>query len=214
MPSTLLQPSPRRVRITQTGEMWMKPGGRRLRFQAVEDLWVEEVAFAWRARFRLAPLIAMNVVDRFSKGEGELRARLFRLPVMRQTGAETSVGEALRYLAELPWVPHALRANSELEWDELDERTLEVSTHVRSRRAAVRLDFDDTGDYRPHLVPDPTTAGRKDVRPDSVGGEFGDYAILGGIRIPTSAVVYWDLPEGRFVYWRGRINALELVESR
>jgi hypothetical protein len=34
------------------------------------------------------------------------------------------------------------------------------------------------------------------------GGEFGDYRALGGMRIPTRATVYWELDQGRFVYWR------------
>jgi hypothetical protein len=60
---------------------------------------------------------------------------------MRQAGAETSFGEALRYLAELPWVPHAMTANPQLEWRHLDEGTVEVAAEVGSERAAVRLAF-------------------------------------------------------------------------
>jgi hypothetical protein len=32
--------------------MWRKPGAKPLRFQATQDFAIEEVAFAWRARFR------------------------------------------------------------------------------------------------------------------------------------------------------------------
>ena len=39
----------------------------------------------------------------------------------------------------------------------------------------------------------------------SWGGEFSDYRALGAMRIPTRAEVYWDYPEGRHVYWRGKI---------
>lgn len=34
--------------------------------------------------------------------------------------------------------------------------------------------------------------------------------MLGGVRVPTTAEVGWDLPEGRFVYFRGRLTGLEL----
>jgi hypothetical protein len=51
-------------------------------------------------------------VDRYASGEGTLEGRLFRLvPVMRASGPELSVGEAMRYLAELPWVPYGMLAN-------------------------------------------------------------------------------------------------------
>ncbi len=42
------------------------------------------------------------------------------------------------------------------------------------------------------------------------GGSFGDYSVLGGIRIPTQAEARWELPDGPFVYWRGRITSLEV----
>src|SRR5581483_5542201 len=137
---------PARVRLVQAGEMQLRPGGRALRFTAVEELAVERVAFEWRARFPLAPLVALTVVDRYAEGEGELRGRLLGVPVLGQRGPEISVGEALRYLAELPWAPHAMRGNRELEWRELDEHAVEVATGVRGERVAVRLDFDDAGD--------------------------------------------------------------------
>ncbi len=73
--------------------------------------------------------------------------RLFgRVRVQRATGPEVSVGEAQRYLAEMVWAPHALLANPQLEWRELDAGEIEVSTQVGSRRAAVRLEFDPAGD--------------------------------------------------------------------
>jgi hypothetical protein len=30
-----------------------------------------------------------------------------------------------------------------------------------------------------------------------------------GIRAPTRAAVFWEEPEGRFTYWRGKITALD-----
>jgi hypothetical protein len=47
---------------------------------------------------------------------------------------------------QLPWVPHATIANTELEWRELDAQTVEVATPVGSARTAVRLGFDLAGD--------------------------------------------------------------------
>jgi hypothetical protein len=127
--------------------MWQKPGGRQLRFTAVEEFAVEEVAFSWPARFPIVPFVSLHVVDRYTLGEGLLEARLFRLiPVMRASGPELSEGEAMRYLAELPWVPHAMLVNRELEWRDLDAETVEVATRVGSERAAVRLEFDAAGD--------------------------------------------------------------------
>src|SRR5581483_432575 len=93
------------VRLEQTGRMWQKPGGRPLDFTASQSIAVDEVAFSWRARFGRT----IRVVDRFAGGEGELEVKLLGLvSVGRARGPETSESEAMRYLAELPWAPHAV----------------------------------------------------------------------------------------------------------
>ena len=189
--------------------MWQKPGGRPFRFSAVEEFSVDEVAFSWRARFRLAPLVSLRVLDRYAAGQGLLDARLFGLvPVMRQRGPETDQGEAMRYLAELAWIPQAMRANPQLEWREVDPQTVEVATRVGSARVAVALEFDAAGDIVRASTERPHFEGRKRVRRPWVGS-FSEYDTVGGVHIPTRGEVRWDLPEGPFTYWRGTITSLE-----
>lgn len=200
---------PARVRVVQSGLMWLKPGGRSLPFTAVEDFSVETVAFSWLARFRFLPLVSMKVVDRYADGAGSLEARLFGvLPFMRQSGQATAEGAAMRYLAELPWVPHAMLPNPELEWRELDARTVEVGTSVGAAKVAVRLEFDAAGDIvsafsdgRPHPEGNATV-------PRPWGGVYSDYQVIDGIRLPTRAEVRWELPEGPFTYWSGEIHSV------
>jgi hypothetical protein len=200
------------VLVKQIGEMWLKPGGRAMRFLATETFSVGEVAFSWRARFRILPLVPLHVVDGFADGQGALEGRLFGVKIMRQSGPEVSIGEAMRYLAELVWVPQAMIANRHLEWSEVDDRAVEVATTVSSTRVAVQLEFDANGDI---------VGARSDARPYREGksfvprpwaGSFGDYAVVGGgTRIPTSGEVRWELPDGPYTYWRGRIMSLELA---
>ena len=136
-------PSPAIVRVTQTGEMLKKPGARPLRFQATEDFAVDHVAFSWRARFPIVGPLALTVVDGFADGDGQLCISLLGIPLRTQKGPETSVGEAMRYLAELAWVPQAVAANRELEWREVDARTVEVACEVAAARVAVRWVFNE-----------------------------------------------------------------------
>jgi hypothetical protein len=42
-------------------------------------------------------------------------------------------------------------------------------------------------------------------------GRFGDYAIIDGLRIPTTAEVTWELPDGPFTYFRGTVTNLTVV---
>jgi uncharacterized protein DUF6544 len=138
----------RQVRITQRGHMWLKPGARAWSFTAVQRLAVDRVAFSWSARSPLLGPLALRVVDEFDAGAGALTVSILALPLRREQGPETTRGEALRYLAELPLVPLALTRNPELEFRELDDRHVEVAASVLGERLGVTLDCsgrDDLG---------------------------------------------------------------------
>ena len=201
---------PATVRVHQTGEMWKKPGGRGMAFEATDDFAVELVAFSWRARFPIFGPLAMTVVDGFADGTGQLRVSLLGIPLQTQSGPETDVGEAMRYLAELAWAPQAIAANRELEWRDIDERTVEVECAVADARAAVRWEFDELGDLVRATGVRPFPVGKTFER-RRWGGNFGEYAGFAGTRVPMFGEAWWELPECRFVYWRGRITALELI---
>jgi hypothetical protein len=172
---------------------------------------VGRIQFAWRARFPIVPLVSLRVVDWYGGDGGGLAARLWGLiPVTRARGDEVAKGESMRYLAELAWVPYAIVGNRELEWRDVDETKVEVATRVGGARAAVRLHFDGTGDI---------VAVSADARPRMVGkravdtpfsGRYGEYRDFGGLRVPTTGEVAWELSDGPFVYFRGRVIGLEL----
>jgi len=203
-------PVPATVRVQQTGEMRQRPGGRVLAFRATEDFAVDCVAFSWRARFPLLGPLALTVEDEFADGNGRLRVSLLGIPLQTRKGPETNFGEAMRYLSELAWAPQAMAANRELAWRDVDERTVEVATRAGST-AAVELEFDAAGDIVRATGTRLFAVGKTFV-PTPWGGDFGHYATFNSIRVPTSGEAWWELAAGRFVYWRGHINALQLIE--
>jgi hypothetical protein len=201
----------RGVRISQRGRMWMRPGGRPLGFTAVQEIDAGRVAFRWRARFGAGPLRPLTVVDRYDGGEGVLEGRIAGVRAFRSEGPEIARGEAMRYLAELAWIPHALRANGALEWTELSPSEAEAATSTPGGRVAVRLRFDGTGDLLRASAPDrPRAEGGRAV-PTPWRGEFSDHAELAGLRVPRRAEAAWELPDGLFTYWRAELTGLELV---
>lgn len=202
---------PRQVRITQQGMMRMKPEGRWMPFTATEDFQVATVGFSWRARFPTGRLAWLTAVDEYAEGAGRLQVCLYgMLPVVRATGQATTHAQAQRYLSELVWTPHAIAANPELRWSELDDDTVQVATTVDHAEVALRLGFDSHGD----IVTASTPARARLVGRTAIAtpwrGTIGDFAVLGGIRVPTRAEVGWDLPDGPFTYWRGRVTGIEL----
>ncbi len=192
--------------------MQQKLGGRAMRFTALQRFAVERVGFSWQARFPVAGPLALRIVDDHADGDGKLEGRMLGVPVLRQAGSEAATAQALRYLSELAWVPYAMAHNNELEWRELEERSVEVAAYVGGERLAVKLEFDDAGDIRRASTRMRSFRVAKRLVPTPWGGAFAEYGVLGGLRVPTSAEVYWDLAIGRFTYWRGTVTALELLD--
>jgi hypothetical protein len=207
------QPEPRSVRITQQGRMWREPGEAQRRFTAVQHLAVDRVAFAWRARFPIITPFALNVTDSYADGEGRLDVRMLGRTLEQEEGPEMAVGEAMRYLAELPWVPYAMARNGDLRWQERDARCVEVATTVGGESASVALEFDEAGDIVRASSPARPLHRHEGWTPMAWGGEYSLYRELGGMRMPAVAEVYWDLPEGRHTYWRGEVVSAVALET-
>jgi hypothetical protein len=203
-------PIPRFARITQHGEMWRRPGAKPRRFSAIEEFHTDEVAFSWHARFPIGPLLVARIDDGYRDGVGWMRGSIVRIPFLDTSDEGVTFGEAQRYLAEIPWVPHAVLANRNLYWTQIDARRVALSTFVGARRAVAVLEFDALADIvRVHVDARPRAG---DV-PRPWTGYFTDYASFGGVRIPRTAEVRWELPKGPFTYWRGQVTAFDLLEK-
>lgn len=184
-----------------------------MRFRATQRYAVDHVAFEWRAHFVLACVVAFDVTDAYVDRNGKLQVRFLGLPLQRRAGQEIDTGEAYRYLAELPWVPHAMLSNRELRWGESDEHHVQVVTDVSGEETAVSFAFNASGEITTvQAASRPRAVGRTSVL-TPWGGEFSDYGTLAGVRMPTRGEVFWELPTGRFVYWRGHITAARIVDE-
>jgi hypothetical protein len=108
--------------------------------------------------------------------------------------------QAQRYLSELFWAPHAVAANHELRWREVDDRAVEVATTAGPAEVALRFDFDEHGDIAVASTPARARLVGTTTVDTPWRGYVGDFAVLGGIRVPTRAEVGWELPDGPFTY--------------
>jgi hypothetical protein len=118
----------------------------------VQRFAVDRVAFSWRARFPIAGPLALTVLDEYANDDGRLEVRFLGLPVQRQRGRETVLGEALRYLAELAFAPYAVALNDELEWQQRDDRSLEVAVRAAGERLIATIDVDVDGEGEGDIV--------------------------------------------------------------
>lgn len=199
--------APRTVRVAQLGEMVLKPRTAPRRFSAIEEFAVDRVAFAWKARFPIAGPLGQRVTDSYNSRDGLLEVRLLGLPIRRKHDAELARGEAFRYLAEIPRMPQAIIANPELQWQQIDSRTVELATETGGARIALRLVFNDHGEVEQTVADRPRLEAGGEATPWT--GVFSDYRELGDTVVPTRGEVRWELPDGPFTYWRATVTSLE-----
>ncbi len=199
--------APAAVDLRQSGWMWRAPGGDALAFTARQRIATAAPGFMWRAV--MDPAGSVVVADYFVGGHGGLEARLLgAVRVAAETGsADIDRGEALRYLAELPWNPDAILHNRALEWRVIDSTTILAALGHGPGRAEITFTLGADG-----LVEAASAAariciegGRRVERPWR--GRFWDYRRMAHRLVPIQGEVAWVRDEGEFVYWRGRIEA-------
>lgn len=201
------QGGPSVIAMAQSVEMRLSPDQPFFPLSASQLSTSGRPGFVWQATGNMGGFIPLQVVDSYVGGAGDLEVRILgSITVAKASGPETAVGEAMRFLAELPWNPDAILNAEGLEWRQIDDQTVEVSTNTEGGIASVTLLLDAAGDI---------VGARAQNRPRSGDtpapwlGRFRDYAQIGAYRFPRFGEVAWDLPGGEFVYWRGEITRVE-----
>lgn len=204
----------RAMRMQQKVLMRLTPGATLFPLTATQDSGTRNPGFVWEAWGRMAVVVPLWVVDSYVGGAGLLEVRLAGVvPVAKGAGAEVDKGEAMRFLAELPWNPDAILTASGLDWRQTGDRTVDVSMDTKGGRATVTLGFDAAGDIVASSASDrPRGVGQASVPTEWIG-RISSYISAGGYRWPHRAEVAWVLPEGEFVYWQGEIVSLTAVPN-
>ncbi len=200
------------VALRQIAQLRMAPEKAWQQIHTQQVVNVCESAFFWLAQRRLGPLPLLNVVDGYVVGNGFLQARLFgSIPIAQYEGAQMSHSELMRYLAELPWAPDAILNNPNLRWRELTENSIEVSSESAGGIATVRFLFNEVGDIA-EVYAEARAAvenGKTVMRPWR--GEFSEYRILGGRRIPGHAEVGYVYEDGYQPYFSCDLKHYEII---
>jgi len=202
------QPLPRSVRLEWRGDFLVRPPDGWGPFTATQVVAIRPGGFVWDARMRMGPGVSVRVRDSFVHGEGSMRAKALGLfTVVSVEGTpEIAVSALQRWLAEAVWYPAALLPGQSVEWAPLDDTSARATARVAGVTATIDYYFGADG-----LVERVYAAERgRDVngrsQPTPWEGHLAEWGERGGVRLPLAGEVAWLLPEGRQVYWRGRIT--------
>lgn len=192
--------------ITQEGVIKLSPKQKWMKFKAVQQISADQVAFCWRAKFKMASLIPGSVVDEFKEGKGKLEAKILGvIPVARARGDKIDQAEIQRYLAEIPWCPAAIVENSSLCFAQKSDHCVRIWAF--DEKNYVDLVFNSDGD----ICQAKTAARYQGEQPMPWEGHFSDYQNFDGIRAPSTGKVQWNTADGPFIYWKGQLTSLQLT---
>lgn len=196
------------ARIEHSGDFLLRAPNNWRPFHSVGYFTIHPAAFVWDARIAMLPGIDVRVRDALVAGRGAMLGRaagLITVVNVRDTPEITS-GALHRYLAEAVWVPSALLPSAGVRWSAIDDTTAKATLGVGQTTVSLDFHFGKNG-----LVERVFTPGRmRDVGgrgvPTPWEGRFQRYERHGMFLIPVEGEVAWLLPEGRQIYWRGRVE--------
>lgn len=204
------QPLVRTARVEHAGEFRASLDAPWSHFRSVQHFSADPPGFVWDARIDMMPVLGVRVRDSYLGGKAGMLGKVAALvPVADEGGSpEIASGALHRLLAESAWLPTALLPREGLLWEAEDDSTARITLTDSGVTVSLDVHFATSGGI------ERVEAERyRDV--DGVGvltpfvGHFRDYAEVQGMRIPREGEVEWILPEGRFSYWRGRVELIE-----
>ena len=195
------------ARVTSRGtfNMGKAPANNWKPFTATQDFYPAAPGFVWNARVRMAPGIDAFVRDSFVAGEGSMRASALGIvTIVNAHGTrELATGALMRYLAEAPWLPTALLPRQGVRWTAVSSSVATATLTVGGITASLNFRFGADG----MIVGCEGLRDNTDLhRQFPWGGMYRHWVEKVGMRIPSKADVFWQLPTGTFTYWRGAVE--------
>lgn len=205
-------PRVRRATLRQVGRIALV-GNRWAPFAAHQHVAVRDPGFVWDASIQVAPLASVRVRDAYLAGEGSMCASVAGVIPFLDRHGTPAMAEAslLRWLAELVWVPTALRPGAvgavgdALRWSPVDARTARAELWDESVHVSLDVEVGD----------DDTVERVRALRHREAGGalvltlwegRFARWEWVDGLLVPREGTVGWVL-DGRWTpYWRGRVE--------
>ena len=164
--------------------------------------------FVWNARVAVRPGFHVSVVDSYNSGVGAGRVSLLGAltVVQAENIAELSSGALHRYLAEAVWYPTALLPQAGVQWTALNDNAAIASLTDSGVTVSLEFRFNDTGE-----VTGIYTDGRfgqfdGGYRQTPWQGEFRNYQLVDGMRVPRYGEVGWIIDGKLELVWKGEIE--------
>jgi len=196
------------VRLHQLGAIRMKPDAPWMAARAEQYGSVDPPGFVWRVDAEMMRVVPVTGRDRYVGGRGEMLIKAASLVTVVHAADEAiDLGAMLRYLAEIIWVPSAAMERH-ISWEPIDATHARATMRDAGRAAGGVFTFDEQGRALRFDAERPMGGGN-DAKLTPWFGISSEWRRVEGIEVPTRGEVGWQLPTGRFVYYRWEISDVQ-----
>jgi hypothetical protein len=169
-----------------------------------------EPAFVWSATMKVKRMLWVRGRDKYMDGHGHMLIKpLSAFTVADMAGPEMDQSTLLRYMSEMPWFPSAFLTVPGIEYSAVDADTVELRLTHGGCSVRGRFTIGPDGAVTGFHTEDRFREIEGKMQRTPWYGTFDEYAEFDGMRIPVTAEVSWDTPEGPLTYARFRIERME-----
>lgn len=202
------------ARAVERSTPWMRTRGQQYMVMSTDGL-----GYVWDSRWDMGEQEHIDVRDLYHQGRTHIWAlRGDGRVLIDERHGEIGRTYMLRFFAEATQSPTLLRPGRYLRWEAVDERRARAVVRDGALEARMVCDFDPEGALTRCESDDRLLRYSGDVRERWVSARWvmtrGDYRDIGGLRVPTTMSVSWQLPGGDFEQVRARTLELDVDQLR
>jgi hypothetical protein len=155
---------------------------------------------------KIAGIVPFEGRDKYQNGQGNMLIKLLKiLTVSDSKGKEMNESALVTVLAEALFIPsYALQPY--IKWKQINEISAGATIENNGIKVSGIFYFNEIGENIKFETNDRNYAEKSgSFKKIKWTAMIGNYALLNGIRIPTSLKAIWHLPTGDYEYFKGRI---------
>jgi hypothetical protein len=196
------------VRLKYTGKFRQAEDRPWMPMIAQESYTTDPASFSWDAKFKVAGIPILRVIDKYENGKGSMLGKLAGVKtIFNVKGDELDQGAMVRYLNEIMWFPTAF-LSEKISWEELDDHSAQITFSDFGKSVSAQLFIDAVGQITNFTA----------QRYREIDGEFSldswstpitGYREFNGLKLPLRGSALWHLPAGNLTYIELELKELE-----
>ncbi len=197
------------VRLKQKGTFRMGVDKDWIPFEAEEYYTIDEPAFLWSVKMKMAPFFYVTGRDRYFEGKGNMLVKLASIVTVADgKGEEIDQGTLLRFLNEIMWFPSAALSYY-IFWEEIDKNSAKATMSYGDVTASAIFFFDDKGAFINMTADRYCDMGNGKYSLEKWATPTEEYKRINNIPLPYKGTGMWHYKKGDFEYVKLEVTEIE-----